>query len=95
MSCSHTFTNVAKNEIIERTEHDPLFVVSTIHDFLWASIKPFQKELKPALLTFNEGLPANSRRKQNQSELEADIKNSAGDHLLGSGRKFSRRTYLP
>jgi DNA helicase II / ATP-dependent DNA helicase PcrA len=69
-----TFTNVAKNEIIERTEHDPLFVVSTIHDFLWASIKPFQKELKPALLTFNEGLPANSRRKQNQSELEAALK---------------------
>lgn len=69
-----TFTNVAKNEIIERTEHDPLFVVSTIHDFLWASIKSFQKELKPALLAFNEGLPANSRRKQNQNELEAALK---------------------
>ena len=56
-----TFTNVAKNEIIERTEHDPLFVVSTIHDFLWASIKNFQKELRPALLAFNDRLPASSR----------------------------------
>lgn len=65
-----TFTNVAKNEIVERTEHDPLFVVSTIHDFLWASIKAFQKELKPALLAFNESLPNTSRRKQNQAELE-------------------------
>lgn len=68
-----TFTNVAKNEIIERTEHDPLFVVSTIHDFLWASIKPFQKELKLALLAFNASLPATSRRKQDQTELEAEL----------------------
>lgn len=64
-----TFTNVAKNEIIERTEHDPLFVVSTIHDFLWAAIRPFQKDLKPALLAFNESLPGNSRRKVDQAEL--------------------------
>jgi DNA helicase II / ATP-dependent DNA helicase PcrA len=69
-----TFTNVAKNEIIERTEHDPLFVVSTIHDFLWASIKPFQRELKVALLAFNDSLPATSRRKQNQAELETALK---------------------
>ncbi|WP_448955558.1 UvrD-helicase domain-containing protein [Labrys neptuniae] len=69
-----TFTNVAKNEITERTEHDPLFVVSTIHDFLWASIKPFHKELKSALRTFNESLPASSRRKQNQAELEEALK---------------------
>lgn len=69
-----TFTNVAKNEIIERTEHDPLFVVSTIHDFLWASIKNFQKELRPALLAFNDRLPASSRRKQDQEELAEALK---------------------
>lgn len=69
-----TFTNVAKKEIIERTEHDPLFVVSTIHDFLWASIKPFRNELKSALLEFNDNLPGNSRRKQVQVELEVALK---------------------
>lgn len=69
-----TFTNVAKNEIIERTEHDPLFVVSTIHDFLWSSIKNFQKELKLALIEFNDRLPASSRRKQDQSELTEALK---------------------
>jgi DNA helicase-2/ATP-dependent DNA helicase PcrA len=69
-----TFTNVAKNEIIERTEHDPLFVVSTIHDFLWASIKNFQKELKSALLAFNDRLLASSRRKQVQEELAEALK---------------------
>ena len=41
-----TYTNVAKNEILERIEYNSLISVSTIHDFLWDCIKPFQKELK-------------------------------------------------
>ncbi len=41
-----TYTNVAKDEIIERTEHNKLIRVSTIHDFLWDCIKSFQNELK-------------------------------------------------
>ncbi len=41
-----TYTNVAKNEIIERTEKNELIFVGTIHDFLWHQIKKFQKELK-------------------------------------------------
>lgn len=83
-----TFTNVAKNEIIERTERDPLFVVSTIHDFLWATIKSFQKELKPALLAFNDSLPANSRRKQNQAELQATLKNVPAIGYSDRGANF-------
>jgi len=64
-----TYTNVAKDEIIERTENDVLLQVSTIHDFLWSVIGGFQKDLKQALLNFNAELPAQSRRKQNQDEL--------------------------
>lgn len=64
-----TFTNVAKDEIIERTEHDPLFVVSTIHDFIWSVLKAFQKELKVAVATLNDKLPNNSRRKKAAEEL--------------------------
>lgn len=41
-----TYTNVAKDEIIERTERNDLIRVSTIHDFLWDCIKKFQKELR-------------------------------------------------
>jgi len=41
-----TYTNIAKDEIIERTEHNELIHVSTIHDFLWECIKRFQSELK-------------------------------------------------
>ena len=49
-----TYTNVAKNEIIERLEHNPLVLVSTIHEFLWNCIKPFQKQLKIELCRLNE-----------------------------------------
>jgi DNA helicase II / ATP-dependent DNA helicase PcrA len=40
-----TYTNVAKNEIIERLENNPLVIVSTIHEFLWDCIKPYNKQL--------------------------------------------------
>ena len=40
-----TYTNVAKNEIIERLENNPLVLVSTIHEFLWDCIKLFNKQL--------------------------------------------------
>ncbi len=45
-----TYTNAAVREIEERVNHDNL-TVSTIHDFLWNSIKPFQNELKKILIT--------------------------------------------
>lgn len=64
-----TFTNVAKDEIIDRTENDTVLQVSTIHDFLWRAIRGFQKDLKSALLAFNDELPAQSRRKQSPEEL--------------------------
>lgn len=83
-----TFTNVAKDEIIERTEHNPLFEVTTIHDFLWAAIKPFQKNLKPALLSFNASLPTNSRRKQDQAELVDALKAVPGVTYSDRGAKF-------
>ena len=44
-----TYTNAAVKEIEERVNHKNLNV-STIHDFLWDSIKHFQKELKEALI---------------------------------------------
>lgn len=44
-----TYTNAAVREIDERT-NNPNLRVSTIHDFLWDSIKNFQVELKETLL---------------------------------------------
>lgn len=49
-----TYTNVAKNEILERLENNPLVEVLTIHEFLWAKINPFQKQLLSELDSLNE-----------------------------------------
>ena len=40
-----TYTNVAKNEIIERLQNNPLVIVLTIHEFLWDCIRLFNKQL--------------------------------------------------
>ncbi|MEK4743576.1 UvrD-helicase domain-containing protein [Bacillus sp. FSL R9-9481] len=44
-----TYTNTAVREIEGRINHENLRV-STIHDFLWDSIKNFQKEMKQGLI---------------------------------------------
>lgn len=48
MACI-TYTNVAADEIKERSPYSRLHV-STIHDFLWEEIKDYQKNLKQVLL---------------------------------------------
>lgn len=48
-----TYTNVAKNEIIKRIEYNELVSVLTIHEFLWQSIKQFQKQIKIELCNLN------------------------------------------
>jgi DNA helicase-2/ATP-dependent DNA helicase PcrA len=44
-----TYTNVAANEIKERSPYSKLRV-STIHDFLWDEIKEYQKNIKQTVL---------------------------------------------
>ena len=58
-----TYTNVAKNEIIERLENNPLVIVSTIHEFLWDCIKRFNKQLIIELDALNEALPTDKSYK--------------------------------
>lgn len=49
-----TFTNVAKDEIIERIEDNPLIEVYTIHEFLWSCMSSFQIQLKKEIIELNE-----------------------------------------
>lgn len=49
-----TYTNAAVHEIESRVSNERLFV-STIHDFLWAAIAPYQAELKAALIKLLSG----------------------------------------
>lgn len=58
-----TYTNVAKNEILDRLENNPLVEVLTIHEFLWAKIKSFQKQLLFELDILNEQMSAEKPEK--------------------------------
>lgn len=49
-----TYTNAAVREIESRVVNERL-TVSTIHDFLWAAISPFQTELRLVLIEFMSG----------------------------------------
>ncbi|MBN2829423.1 MAG: ATP-dependent helicase [Candidatus Cloacimonetes bacterium] len=40
-----TYTNVAKNEINDRTDNNPIVLAETIHAFSWSLIKHFQKQM--------------------------------------------------
>jgi DNA helicase-2/ATP-dependent DNA helicase PcrA len=88
-----TFTNVAKDQILDRIGHDKLVRVSTIHDFLWEIIAPHQKALKAAVLKFNDSLGSRSVRKKDPAELAAALTDIAvtysdtGSNLL-KGRLF-------
>lgn len=61
-----TYTNVAKNEIIERLENNPLVIVSTIHEFLWDCIKAYNKQL---LIQFNEINKSKHKEKPEKFQL--------------------------
>lgn len=41
-----TYTNAACDEITRRTEYDPLFVVCTIHSFVWLQIQGFNSDIR-------------------------------------------------
>lgn len=47
-----TYTNVAKEEIIERIQANELVEVKTIHELLWELISPFSREIKNELILY-------------------------------------------
>lgn len=59
-----TYTNAATDEIMRRIDNNPLFHVSTIHSFVWDSIKTYQKDIKARYL---------KRLQANIDELQAKI----------------------
>jgi DNA helicase-2/ATP-dependent DNA helicase PcrA len=46
-----TYTNAARDEIVERTEFNALFHVATIHSFAWTLIKGFDADIRAFLKT--------------------------------------------
>ncbi|EEH70412.1 MULTISPECIES: UvrD-helicase domain-containing protein [Acinetobacter] len=49
-----TYTNVAKDEILNRTDNHPLIYADTIHAFCWELIQPFQVNLRNILADLDD-----------------------------------------
>ena len=79
-----TYTNVAKDEIIERIDNNPLVLVLTIHEFLWFVMKNYQKELKAEILRYNK-----ADTKKPVENLEAKIEQVTIEYSQ-YGRKFEK-----
>lgn len=78
-----TYTNAAVREIEERIDH-PNLKVGTIHDFLWAMIKPFQAELKSTLIQMMND-SENRLKKPDETEVAPDY---------FDGKKIDYKEYL-
>ncbi|TGL28297.1 ATP-dependent helicase [Leptospira koniambonensis] len=49
-----TYTNVAKNEIKDRTDHHPIILADTIHAFCWSILQHYQVKLREYLPKLGE-----------------------------------------
>ena len=65
-----TYTNNAKNEILERLDNQSNIIVSTIHDFIWKFISPFQKELRKKINILISEKIAELEKTSNTERLE-------------------------
>lgn len=49
-----TYTNVAKDEIKDRTDHNPVIFSDTIHAFCWKILQPYQVKLRECIPELDE-----------------------------------------
>lgn len=49
-----TYTNVAKDEIKDRTDHNPVIFSDTIHSFCWKILQPYQVKLRECIPELDE-----------------------------------------
>lgn len=76
-----TYTNVAKEEIINRINNNKMVDVKTIHDFLWSIVERFQKELKHELIIYFETkIQKNNIVLENSSDKTQKYKNALLDN---------------
>ena len=76
-----TFTNAARDEIVDRTKQDPLVVVHTIHSFAWLLIRPHQTDIRAWLKSDLEASiaeleEAQAARKRTDTKIYADTARS-------------------
>jgi DNA helicase-2/ATP-dependent DNA helicase PcrA len=71
-----TYTNIARDEIRARIDHDPIVRCDTIHGFAWDMIAPFQKDLRLRL-------SSNARWRQREDSRAIKISLQKVQYSLG------------
>lgn len=82
-----TFTNVAKDQIIERTGGNPIVQAQTIHEFLWECIANYQLQLHPKIEELNKLYSQEKRNYEYIEDLETIVRN-LNITYWDYGRKF-------
>ncbi|QPO13259.1 ATP-dependent helicase [Thalassospira sp. A40-3] len=85
-----TFTNAARDEIVDRTKRDPLVVVHTIHSFSWLLIKSHQSDIRTWLkkdiqISLDKMKQEQAARKRTDTKIYGDTERSIAskqDRLL-------------
>ncbi len=69
-----TYTNVARDEIVDRTDRSPYVFADTLHGFLWEMIRPYQKALANSILASEAwGKLLGERAELDRVEIEYDL----------------------
>ncbi len=79
-----TYTNAACDEISRRLQYKPIFVVSTIHSFLWELIKNYQPDIKEWIIE--------SVKKEISELNEKQVKGRGGDAAAKRTEEIKRKT---
>ena len=97
-----TYTNAARDEIINRLDYSPVFHISTIHSFVWNIIKCHQTEIKQLycqsireeLRMINEKL-ATAKNKTTKTYLTNADKKNYQEERLKKAEAIERFVYNP
>ena len=97
-----TYTNAARDEIINRLDYSPVFHISTIHSFVWDIINYYQTEIKKfycqsireELRMINEKLDA-AKNKTAKTYLTNEDKKNYLEERLKKAEAIERFVYNP
>lgn len=97
-----TYTNAARDEIINRLDYSPVFHISTIHSFVWDIINYYQTEIKKLycqsireeLRMINEKLDA-AKNKTAKTYLTNEDKKNYLEERLKKAEAIERFVYNP
>lgn len=85
-----TYTNVAKDEILERIGKNSSVQVSTIHDFLWSIIKNQKKLLKQLHVNKIKVVVEEKKKEFSEAKIYTQLNNAERYRVIFGGKEFQQ-----